>query len=226
MARACSSWLFVAGSYSTLQVLVPLVIGLGCAAASERRVESDVDYGLEERGVWVRGPWEQIRPSADIDDVIDQLCPAVMGLPDARGHDFGVEYCGLLYLGADGQYHSSAPSPLAAPGESQPSLSKSCRVPRRVSDPAGVRNVESDFHSHPWPDSPLSPRRDTATRNQRYSIRIQFDTTCRLMKFVPHINEPVPAELFERVGRSWRLLRVIPVHDKASGNIDPPIEVP
>jgi hypothetical protein len=163
----------------------------------------------------------------DIDDVIDQLCPAVMQLPDARGHDDGVEYCGLLYIGGEGEYRASVPSRLA--GSAPPGVaagSKTCRIPLRVNDASGVRAVEADFHSHPWPDSPLTGEFDAASRNQRYSIRIQFDTTCHVLKLVPHLNEPVPAEVFQRVGRSWRLLRVIPVYNKAKGKIDPPFEVP
>jgi len=95
-----------------------------------------------------------------------------------------------------------------------------------VNDAAGVRSVEADFHSHPWPNSPLTNKGDTRSKAQRYSIRVQFDTTCHVLKFVPHLHEPVPGEVFERVGRSWHLLRVIPVWDKADGVIWPPFEVP
>jgi hypothetical protein len=206
--------------------LVPLAVGLGNCASVPGPLREGTDYGEDDRGVWVRGPWASVEPSADIDDVIDRLCPAVMQLPGARGHDDGVEYCGLLYRGADDLFHASVPSPLAPLGNLGSSPIKSCRIPRKVSDPAGVRVVESDFHSHPWPGSPLTSGRDTAAPYQRYSIRIQFDTTCRVLKFVPHSSEPVPAELFERVGRSWRLLRVIPVHAKDRGIIEPPLEVP
>jgi hypothetical protein len=94
-----------------------------------------------------------------------------------------------------------------------------------VVEPAGVRSIECDFHSHPWPNSPLTSRRDTAVKYQRYTIRIQFDTACHVLKFVPHRNEPVPAELFERVGRTWQLIRVISVSGKDIGAIDPPLEV-
>lgn len=190
-------------------------------------VREGTDYGRDDRGVWVRGPWELITPSADIDDVIDQLCPAVMQMPDARGHDDGVEYCGLLYIGADGQYHASAPSRLGGKAPTGAAEnSKTCRIPLRVNDASGVRAVEADFHSHPWPDSPLTAGFDTSSRNQRYSIRIQFDTSCHVLKFVPHLHEPVPAEVFQRTGRAWQLLRVVPVYDKAKGKIDPPFEVP
>jgi hypothetical protein len=198
-------------------------------------VREGADYGRDERGVWVRGPWELAAPSTDVDDVIDQLCPAVMRLPDARGHDDGVEYCGLLYVGGDGQFHASVPSRLPASGLPGPtknrhgpiqSVLKTCSMPLRVNDPGGVRSVEADFHSHPWPNSPLTPGADTGTRHQRYSIRIQFDTTCHVLKLVPHLSEPIPGELFERVGRSWNRIRVIPVSEKDEGTIRPPFEVP
>jgi len=208
-----------------LSYLMLLVIQ-GCASVPGPFVREGADYGRDARGVWVRGPWELIRPSAEVDEVIDQLCPAVMSLPDARGHDDGVEYCGLLYVGADGRYHASAPSRLAAKGQAGSSSTKSCVIPVRVSDTNGFRSIDADFHSHPWQGSSLTPGFDTATRYQRYSIRIQFDTTCHVLKLVPHVNEPVPAEVFERVGHTWQLLRVIPVWDKENGKIDPPFEVP
>ena len=166
-------------------------------------------------------------PGTDIDEVVDQLCPAVMRLADARGHDDGVEYCGLLYVGADGRFYASVPSPLSPrAGRGRSSPHKACRVPKTVNDPTGVLTVEADFHSHPWPDSPLTAINDTRAGVQRYSFRVQFDTTCHVLKFVPHLNEPVPGEVFERVGRSWHLLRVIPVSDKETGKIDPPFEGP
>jgi len=161
-----------------------------------------------------------------MDDVIDQLCPAVMQLPGARGHDDGIEYCGLLYLGSDGLFHASVPSRLAGKGQAASSRTKTCRMPQVVDDSAGVRRIDADFHSHPWPGSSLTSGPDTGAAYQRFSIRVQFDTTCHVLKFVPHRDEPVPAELFERVGRSWNLIRVIPVYNKGEGLIDPPLEVP
>jgi len=206
---------------------IALASGLGCVAAGGLRLREGADYGRDGRDIWVRGPWELVEPSADVDEVIDQLCPAVMRLADARGGDDGVEYCGLLYKGADGRFYASAPSRISgAEGEDGPSLTKTCVVPLKVHDPAGVRSIEADYHNHCWPDSPLSSRRDSAARNQLYSIRIQFDTTCHVYKFVPHVGEPVPAKVFIRVGRAWSLLRVIPLWDKESGNILPPFEVP
>jgi len=207
-------------------IYLVLAIGLGCASVPGPRLREGADYGRDDRGAWVRGPWELIRPSAEVDEVIDQLCPAVMQLPGARGHDDGVEYCGLLYVGMDGRYYASTPSRLAAKGQAASSSTKTCVIPARVIDPSGSRMIEADFHGHPWPWSGLTSGFDTASRYQRYSIRIQFDTTCHVLKLVPHVNEPVPAEIFERVGLTWRLLRVIPVWNKESGKIDPPFEVP
>ncbi|HVE84148.1 MAG TPA: hypothetical protein VND93_14925 [Myxococcales bacterium] len=206
-------------------LVLALAAGLGCASAGGLRLREGVDYGTEQRAVWVRGPWELVTPSTDIDEVIDQLCPAVMRLSDARGHDDGVEYCGLLYEGTDSRFYASAASPLS-PDPPVRSRTKRCRMPVAVRDAGGVRTVEADFHSHPWPNSPMTPEADTAARVQRYSIRVQFDTTCHVLKFVPHLNEPVPGELFERVGRTWRLLRVIPVWNKVDGAIWPPFEAP
>jgi len=202
-----------------------MLVGLGCAFTSELRLREGLDYGVAGRQVWVRGPWESLTPSPDIDDVIDQLCPAVMRLENARGHDDGVEYCGLLYEGADNRFYASVPSPLS-PEVRRLSPKKSCRVPLVVNDPAGVRRIEADYHSHPWPDSPLTSIGDTRASVQRYSIRVQFDTTCRVLKFVPHTGEPVPAEIFVRTGHTWSLLRVIPTSDKETGEINPPLEVP
>jgi len=203
-----------------------LLVMVGCASVTAPLVREGVDFGRGGRGVWVRGPWELIRPSAEVDEVIDQLCPAVMHLPDARGHDDGAEYCGLLYISADGRYYSSVPSRLSAKGQAGSSSTKTCVIPTEVRDRAGFQTIEADFHSHPWQGSSLTPGFDTATRYQRYSIRIQFDTTCHVLKLVLHVNEPVPGEIFERVGKTWQLLRAIPVWDKESGKIDPPFEVP
>jgi hypothetical protein len=213
-------------TFPTVKPTLMLTVAFGCASAGGLRLKEGADYGREGRAVWVRGPWELVTPSSDMDEVIDQLCPAVMRLADARGHDDGVEYCGLLYVGADGRSYASAPSRLSVEGEVAPALTKTCLVPLKLRDAGGFRAIEGDYHSHPWPDSPPSSRRDTAARNQIYSIRIQFDTTCHVYKLVPHVGEPVPAEVFVRVGRSWHLLRSIPLWDKASGNVLPPFEVP
>src|SRR6185295_15576812 len=137
--------------------VVALVLGLGsCASVPGPQVREGVDYGRDHRGVWVRGSWEMISPSAEMDDVIDQLCPAVMQLPGARGHDDGIEYCGLLYLGSDGLFHASVPSRLAGKGQTATSRTKTCRMPQVADDPAGVRRIDADFHSHPWPGSSIT----------------------------------------------------------------------
>lgn len=98
--------------------LVLLCAGfLGCA--SSLQASSSADYGFEEtpaRAVWMRGPWKAIEPSKDIDEVIDQLCPAIMSLPGARDGDYGREYCGVVYqLVNEKQYYASSPSPLTEP---------------------------------------------------------------------------------------------------------------
>src|SRR5689334_20285254 len=110
-----------------------LVAEAGCASVGGLKSREGVDYGIEKRAVWVRGPWELVTPSMDIDEVIDQLCPAVMRLPDARGHDDGVEYCGLLYAGADGWFYASAASPLS-PDPPKTSPTKRCIMPSTVRD--------------------------------------------------------------------------------------------
>jgi len=199
-----------------------LVIALalsGCAIPG-KALRSGIDFGEDGPRVWVAGPWEAIVPATDVDDVVDQLCPAVMALEHAREHDDGWEYCGLLYTGG-GMTYASAPSPLSRdkPG---PSGIKSCRIPAMVRDPQHDAQVLSDYHSHPWPDSPLSAN-DAALRSQRWSIRIQFDTRCHVYKLVPHVGEPVPGEVYERVGKTWRPTSIIRVEDKPAGLVQPPL---
>lgn len=82
--------------------------------------------------------------------------------------------------------------------------------------------VLSDYHSHPWPDSPLSAN-DAALRSQRWSIRIQFDTRCHVYKLVPHVGDSVPGEVYERVAKTWRLVSIIRVEDKPAGLVQPPL---
>jgi hypothetical protein len=62
---------------------------------------------------------------------------------------------------------------------------------------------------------------DRRGRNQRYRVRIQFDTTCRIQKLVPHVREPQPGEVYERQGKSWKLIGYIQPEDKDSGFITP-----
>jgi hypothetical protein len=74
-------------SLLALSCVVPL------ACASVPQTAEGVDYGFDATSgvVWVNGPWEKIEPSKDVDEVIDQLCPAVMSLPGARDGDYGRE---------------------------------------------------------------------------------------------------------------------------------------
>lgn len=193
-------------------------------AGPYRALRESSDYGTDAQGVWVRGPWESIAPSRDIDDVIDQLCPAVMQLEGARGHDDGVEYCGLLYSHSDGTFHASMPSPLSSKYSAKSSPNKTCRIPRTVKDGAGVSEILADFHSHPWPDSPFTPPGDTGASRLRWSIRIQFDTTCRVLKLVPHLDEPIPGEVFVRAGKQWRRIAIIRLDDKELGITTPSLQ--
>ena len=54
-----------------------------------------------------------------------------------------------------------------------------------------------------------------------WSIRIQFDTRCRVMKLIPYLGAERPGEVFERRGKSWVLIGIIKPEDKASGNVTP-----
>src|SRR5688500_18320663 len=84
----------------------------GCANGPSALGETE-NYGFLEGGqVWVRGPWEKITPANDVDEVIDQLCSAVMALPRATLRDYGQEYCGAIYTLEGALTYASAPSPL------------------------------------------------------------------------------------------------------------------
>lgn len=144
-----------------------------------------------------------------------------MALERAHDHDEGWEYCGLLYS-SEGTTYASLPSPLSrdTPG---PSRIKSCRIPASVRDGARPSlTVLADYHSHPWPDSPLSAN-DAALRSQRWSIRIQFDTRCHVYKLLPNAGKPLPGEVYERVGKQWRPVSIVRVSDKPVGLIQPPL---
>src|SRR4051812_14971363 len=160
---------------------------LACSAAKGVRLRSGVDYGEESGRVWVRGQWEAILPSKDPDDVIDQLCPAVERLERAREGDDGVEYCGLLYSMPDGLVYASVPSPLSLLKHQKHGREKSCRIPAKLRDEGGAPEIFADFHSHPWPHVPMSSG-DLSTRQQRWSIRVEFDSTCHVYKYVPHLG--------------------------------------
>jgi hypothetical protein len=192
---------------------------IGCAISPQGPVEN-TDYGLRDGFVWVRGPWETITPSANVDEVIDQLCPAIMQLPRAQGREYGQEYCGAIYALEDGLFYASMPSPLGPILKAIPEKEKRCKPPLFVEDPRGDANPLADFHSHPWAHSRMSAA-DRMEARQRFSIRIQFDTTCRVMKLVPHIGEPRPGEVYERRGKGWVLLGTIKPEHKAAGVITP-----
>ncbi|WP_426756316.1 hypothetical protein [Myxococcus sp. Y35] len=168
--------------------------------------------------VWVRGPWNAVSPSEDIDQVIDQLCPAIMKLPGATDRDYGQEYCGALYTLGDGVYHASFPSPLGARRPVGPSKRKTCYAPLSVRDTRGRASVIADYHSHPWSPSPMSEE-DRRAATQRYFIRIQFDARCIIHKLIPYANEPRPGELYVRENKRWRLVGHILPDDKATGRI-------
>lgn len=194
--------------------LVGLWLG-SCASSPQGPIEG-TDYGFKNGSVWVRGPWEAIQPSTDVDAVIDQLCPAVMDLPRARGRDYGQEYCGAIYSLGNGTYYASLPSTLGPVLKAVPEREKRCKVPRFIQDSRGTANVLADYHSHPWDDSRMS-RWDMVSARQRWFIRIQFDTKCRVMKLVPYVGESRPGEVYERRGRQWALIGIIKPEDKAAG---------
>jgi hypothetical protein len=180
------------------------------------------NYGFIQgsRGnIWVRGPWPEIRPSTDVDEVIDQLCPAILKLPRAQDRDYGQEYCGAIYSLGDGIYHASMPSPLSRLEAVGPSKRKSCKPPLEVRDARGRTSPIADFHSHPWAPSPMSTGVDTAASTQVWLIRIQFDTACHIQKLIPYRYEDRPGEIYERLGTSWKLIGYIQPEDKASGRI-------
>jgi hypothetical protein len=62
---------------------------------------------------------------------------------------------------------------------------------------------------------------DRSQRNQRFSIRIQFDASCRIQKLVPHVGETRPGEVYERHGGLWKLIGYIKPEDKDSGVMTP-----
>ncbi len=201
----------------------PLVVA--CATISPLATPPDerqpAHFGYRANGwVWVRGPWNSISPSKDVDDVIDQLCPAVMALPAATFEQYGQEYCGAIYL-FNGNYYASHPSNLGNTVRILSEKRKQCKPPRYVEDARGEATTIGDYHSHPWKYSPMS-REDRQASRQLWSIRIQFDTGCRIMKLVPHVNEGSrPGEVYAREGRTWKLVGLINPEDKEDGIITP-----
>jgi hypothetical protein len=194
---------------------------LGCASGPEPAGEP-ANYGIKDGQVWVRGPWDAIKPSRDLDEVIDQLCPAVMELPGAQFGDYGQEYCGLVYSLGDSTYYASHPSPLARTKVSRSSREKNCFVPRQVVDTRGQTEPHADYHGHPWSPSPMTESRlDRLAATQVFSIRIQFDKACHIQKLIPYLKEDRPGELYERRGKSWKLIGLIKPEHKASGQVTP-----
>jgi hypothetical protein len=190
----------------------------GCASIPPGRSES-ADYGLlEGTRAWVRGPWDEIRPSANIDDVVDQLCPAVMKQPRATLRDYGQEYCGLLYTLDRKLYYASKPSPLGNLTQAGAMRRKTCYPPRYVLDARGQATPIADFHSHPWAPSGMSEQ-DRMLRTQLWQIRIQFDTRCTLQKLIPYVGTDRPGEVYERQGMNWKLVGLIEPKNKAMGLI-------
>ncbi|NOJ77191.1 hypothetical protein [Myxococcus xanthus] len=191
-----------------------LGMAIGCAGAPEP--SGTRDYWRSGPHVYVRGPWEAITPSSDVDEVIDQLCPAVMELPRAMERDYGQEYCGAIYSLGDGIYHASMPSPLGEPEPVGPSKRKKCIPPRYVADPRGRTVVLGDFHSHPWAPSSLSLV-DRLAETQIWTIRIQFDRACTITKLVPNLSSEQPGEVYLRQRNRWKLVGIIKHENKALG---------
>ena len=210
----------------SLRILLVLLL-LACASGSQAVKDVDmegVDYGFEgtskKKMVWVRGPWEKIKPSRDIDDVIDQLCPAVMDLPGARDGDYGREYCGVIYkLLSEDQYYASKPSSLMDPTLDPANKHKTCLTPTIVKDSRGVLERKGDYHGHPWASSMSS--KDRLRVKQWYMFRIQFDTLCRVQKLIAYVDDNRPGELYERQGKSWKLIGYILPEDKDRGYVTP-----
>ena len=192
---------------------------LGCATGPETTGEP-ANYGINDGLVWVRGPWDAIKPSQDPDEVIDQLCPAVMALPGAQFGDYGKEYCGVIYSLGDGAYYASHPSPLADTKPGRISREKNCYVPRLVVDARGQPDITADYHGHPWAPSPMTKSRlDRLAATQLFSIRIQFDKACLIQKLIPYLKEDRPGELYERRGKTWKLIGLIKPEHKDSGEV-------
>jgi hypothetical protein len=216
-------WLREHTRLSGLTILMGLSTPLlvACSAQHSRLDDETTNYGFIQgsRGnIWVRGPWLEIRSSVDVDEVIDQLCPAILNLPRAQARDYGQEYCGAIYSLGDGIYHATMPSPLGKVEPVGPSKYKSCKPPLEVRDVRGRTSPIADFHSHPWAPSPMT-RVDTASSTQVWLIRFQFDTACHIQKLIPYRYDDRPGEVYERLGANWKLIGYIQPEDKTSGRI-------
>jgi hypothetical protein len=201
---------------------------LACASGPPTAGDPET-YGRRDDGrVWVRGPWEQIRPSKDVDEVIDQLCPVVMQLPRAQRGEYGQEYCGAIYSLGDGTYYASHPSPLSPQVVGSPEKKKMCRPPRFVNDSRGRPSILADYHSHPWPGSEkpdgrsFMSREDLLEDNQLWLIRIQFDTACHVLKYIPYMGEQRPGEVYERMDGRWKLVGIVKPENKPYGKMTSP----
>jgi len=200
---------------------VLLAVACGCSGTSYMREGEGTYFGRKNGDVWVGGPWPVVQPSRDVDEVIDQLCPAIMEMDGARSRNFGQEYCGVIYSLADGTYYASYPSSLGRTTILFEDKRKSCYSPRYVNDSRGPASVLSDYHSHPWFPSPMSPE-DRSTKHQRWSIRVQFDAGCRVMKLVPYTDDSSrPGEVYLRHEKTWKLIGRVMPDDKPYGYITP-----
>ena len=198
----------------------PLMLLYGCLSSCSGVLpqgDQVSNYGRDpDKRVWVRGPWAAIKPSKNLDEVVDQLCPSVMALRGARAGDYGTEYCGVVYSLEDGVYYSSHFSPLAPQELSSRSKSKQCYLPSYVQDLRGKAMIVLDAHGHPWRGSPIS-REDLRADTQVWPMRIQFDTACRVLKYVPQADAARPGEVYERQGGGWRLIGIVKPEDKPYG---------
>lgn len=195
---------------------------LGCAGApSYWQRGNETLFGRQGDEVWVQGPWPAVHPSSNVDEVIDQLCPAVMTLDLAQAKDYGREYCGVLYSLGTGEYYATWPSPLGRTRlVSDDMRRKSCRVPSSVRDDRGTVSILADFHSHPWFPSEMS-QEDLWAKTQRWSLRIQFDSECTLTKLIPYKGERRPGEVYLRRDKAWKLIGYIHEGDKDTGFVTP-----
>jgi hypothetical protein len=155
-----------------------------------------------------------------VDEVIDQLCAAVLALPRATLRDYGQEYCGAIYTLGDGIHYASKPSPLGRYEGPGPSKSKNCHTPHSVIDERGYTIPQADYHNHPWPTSGLSAK-DRDPFRQLWQYRIQFDARCTVQKLVPNLDNPRPGEVYERRGKLWVLTGLIEPEDKPYGKVTP-----
>jgi hypothetical protein len=201
---------------------VLLVLLSACAGGDwYTRQGMEALFGRQGDSVWVRGPWPEIQPSRDPDEVIDQLCPAIMKLPRAAEGDYGQEYCGAIYSLGDGVYYASYGSPLGKTTLVGAAKRKACIPPGRVVDARGRAVPLADYHSHPWFPSAMSVF-DFQNKTQLWFIRIQFDAACTLMKYVPYKHQSRPGEVYVRQDKRWRKIGLlITEQDKERGIVTP-----